>query len=123
MVKKNGFQQERYVAETGLGAAINRKTLWSFKLPINQRNVELQREPIVQAVAGDELSDRAIFILTGRVRDLAAVDLNGSEMGELLAHGRIPALGPWKQRRRRFHCRHRFQLRSVATAQVTGPAR
>ena len=67
VTKRHHFQQEGNVAETALGSAIDRKAFRPFEFAIDQGNVELKRETVIDRIASDELRDRAILVLTGRI--------------------------------------------------------
>src|ERR1700675_2216510 len=122
VMEQNGFQKERDVAKSGLCSTINREAFRSFKFAVNERNVDLKSETVVDRVAGNDLCDRTVFVLTGRIRPFASVDLEGAEISELLGDGNVASRYP-RCRCNGLDIRHRFDLRSVAAAKIAGATR
>src|ERR1700736_5398648 len=123
VMEQNGFQKERDVAESGFCSAIDRQAFRPFELAINERNVDLKSKTVGNRVASNDLRDRTVFVLAGRISHFAPIDLHRPEMSELLAHRGVPSRQGGKQTSARFHSRHGFQLWCVATAEITCPTR
>ena len=93
-MEENCFKQKRHIAEAGDRALLNLESLRSFKLAINQRNVDLQGEPAGDLITGDELSDGTVLILTGRIWNFDSIILKSPKPSELLANGPKPSSFP-----------------------------
>src|SRR5438445_3533555 len=76
---------QRSVALTGLGPAVNCKTLRAFERAINDRQIELHAKSIVEIVLGKELRDGTVEVLPRFVGHFLAVHLNSAEVAELLS--------------------------------------
>src|SRR5712691_2136049 len=85
---------------------------------LDQRRVELERETVIDGVAGDQLCDGAVLVLAGRIRNFVSVHQHGSKVSELLRDCAVKSAPPWP-RCTRLHPRHCFELWRVTPAKVT----
>jgi hypothetical protein len=73
IMKHNALEQNRNVANPGLVSSIDRKSFRPFEFTINDRKIKLESETIIDAVTGNQLRNRAVFLLPGRVRYLPTI--------------------------------------------------
>jgi hypothetical protein len=117
VVEENSLQQKRNIAQTGNRALLNLKPLWSLELAVDQRNIDLQREAFVDLITADELRDRTVQVLAGRIWNFVSIILKRSKPSELLAYRAIPASSPpWQSRGLRL--RYRIELRRETTTEI-----
>ena len=95
----NRFQQKGHITQTGNRASLNLKSLGSFKVAINKRNVDLQGEPAGDLITGDELSDGTVQVLPGWIWNFGSTILKGPKVGELVANGSKPSSFPPRESR------------------------
>ena len=88
------LRQKRDIAQAGLGAAIDREAFRPLEGAVDKRQVHLEREAAVEGIAGDQLGDRAVQVLTGGVGHFVSVHLNGAEVSELFRDRPIEAGHP-----------------------------
>ncbi|MGI8438121.1 MAG: hypothetical protein ACR2NX_14690 [Chthoniobacterales bacterium] len=86
--------QQRGVAQPSFGAVFDRESFRARIRAIDERHVDLQQKARRDRVAGDQLRDRAVQMLIGRVRHFAAIELQRTEVSELLGHGKVGAVQP-----------------------------
>src|SRR5581483_4060063 len=97
IMKNYSFEQKRHVTKSGNGALLNLEPFRSLKFAIDQWQVDLQREPAVELITGNDLCDGAVEILPGWIRHFLSVQLQRSKAGELLANGSVPSPGPGQE--------------------------
>ena len=64
------FAKKRDITEPAHGPFIDGKAFRPPKVAINKRRIKLQGEPIVNFITDDELGDRTVQSLSGRIGDL-----------------------------------------------------
>ena len=69
----------RDITKPAFGPSSMPKPSGRRKSPVDQRRIKLHGEPLVDAVADDELGDRAFQSLSGRIGDLVIVELQRAE--------------------------------------------
>src|SRR5438270_7129234 len=74
------------IAETRFGAVIDGETLRPLEGTRDERHVQLQAEPFIQIVAGEDLGDGAVQVLAGWIAHFLAVHLDSAKVSELLRH-------------------------------------
>ena len=111
-VPNHRFRQERDITEPAHGPFIDGKAFGPPEVAVDQRRIKLHGEPFVDAIADDELGDRAFQSLSGRIGDLVSVELQRAEMSELLSDCCVESA--W----RHFLLWHRIQLRRVTATQI-----
>ena len=132
-VVEYNLAQQRNITEPRLGSIIDRESFRSSKSAVDQGNVHLQGKATIKGIAADELRDRTVKVLPGRIGYFGSVELERSEMSELLGNGAIESANiRWPAFRNAGHLldssrevgsREWLKLRCIAAAQITGPRR
>ena len=76
------------IANSRFRPLVGRKAFGALKGAMDELNIELNGDPVIEAIAHERLGDGTVQVLTRRIGDLAAIDLQSAEVSELFRKAR-----------------------------------